>query len=60
MDMISQPYSQDFVNIMYPLINSEDITGSLRNDTESDPASNFLSKFYFCVTHALSDVHSSD
>ena len=49
MDVIAPPYSQEFVDIMYPLINNEDITGSLRNDQQTDPASAFLSKFCYLL-----------
>ena len=29
---------------MYPLVKNKDITGTIRNDTSTDPASHFLSK----------------
>ncbi|KAF6020116.1 NELFCD [Bugula neritina] len=43
LDIIEPPYSKEFAKIMYPLINNEDITASLRTDDGADDASNFLS-----------------
>ncbi|CAH1779902.1 unnamed protein product [Owenia fusiformis] len=43
LDVIAPPYTQEFVQLLLPLIENEDITGSLRNDEGSDPVSEFLS-----------------
>lgn len=40
--MISPPYSQEFVDALYPLIVNEDLTSNLRNETGTDPASVFI------------------
>lgn len=42
LDIISQPYSADFVQLFLPIINNEDITGSLRNEEGTDAVSQFL------------------
>jgi len=46
LDIIEPPYSKEFAKIMYPLINNEDITASLRTDDGADDASNFLSESF--------------
>ncbi|XP_067931897.1 negative elongation factor D-like [Watersipora subatra] len=43
LDIIAPPYTQEFVDVMYPLVNCSDITSTLRNDTSTDAASHFLS-----------------
>lgn len=43
-EMVSPPYTQDFVNVFYPLISNEDLTRSIRADSADDPASRFISK----------------
>lgn len=43
--MISTPYTQEFVDVFYPLIVNESLTSNLVNDTATDPASQFLSKY---------------
>lgn len=42
LDVIAPPYTPEFVNLFFPLINSEDITGSLRASTENNPVSEFI------------------
>ncbi|ESN92288.1 hypothetical protein HELRODRAFT_157967 [Helobdella robusta] len=43
LDMIAPPYSPEFVQAFYPMIESKDITGSLRQSNENDPISEFIS-----------------
>ena len=40
--MIAPPYTTEFVHLFLPLIESEDITGSLRADDDLDPVSEFI------------------
>lgn len=54
MDVIAPPYSQEFVDIMYPLIHNKHITGSLRNDQQTDPASAFISKYSHVDNNTIS------
>ena len=42
--MISPPYTTEFVQQILPLIENDDITGSLRNDDGNDYVSEFISK----------------
>ena len=44
LDVISPPYTTEFVQQILPLIENEDITGSLRNDDGNDYVSEFISK----------------
>lgn len=43
LDVIAPPYTHDFVQLFLPLIENEDITGSLRTNEEDDPISEFIS-----------------
>jgi negative elongation factor C/D len=42
LDVIAPPYTSEFVQLFFPLIDSEDITGSLRTPGENDPVSEFI------------------
>jgi len=42
LDVIAPPYTHDFVQLFLPLIENEDITGSLRTNEEDDPISEFI------------------
>ena len=44
LDVIAPPYTTEFVQALMPLIENEDITGSLRNDDENDLVSEFIGK----------------
>ena len=46
LDVISPPYTSEFVQLFFPLIDSEDITGSLRTPGENDPVSEFIRKAF--------------
>ncbi|ELT99304.1 hypothetical protein CAPTEDRAFT_160748, partial [Capitella teleta] len=42
LDMIAPPYTTEFVQLFMPLIENEDITGSLRSEDDNDPVSEFI------------------
>lgn len=42
LDVISPPYTPEFVQLFLPLVESADITGTLRNEEENDPVSEFI------------------
>ncbi len=42
LDVIAPPYTAEFVQLFLPLIDNEDITGSLRLEDENDPVSEFI------------------
>ncbi|CAK8695731.1 negative elongation factor D-like [Clavelina lepadiformis] len=42
LDIICPPYTSDFVHMFLPIIESESITGTLRNDDGNDPVSDFI------------------
>ena len=45
LDVIAPPYTTEFMQAFIPLIENEDITGSLRNEDENDPVSEFIGKY---------------
>ena len=45
LDVIAPPYTPEFVHLFLPLIESEDITGSLRLEEENDPVSEFIGNY---------------
>ena len=42
LETIAPPYSQEFVHLFLPLVENEEITGSMRVDMDSDPVSEFI------------------
>ena len=44
LETIAPPYSVEFVNVFLPLVENEEITGSMRHtgDMDSDPVSEFI------------------
>ena len=44
LETIAPPYSVEFVNVFLPLVENEEITGSMRQtvDMDSDPVSEFI------------------
>lgn len=44
LDIIAPPYSDEFVNLFLPVVQNEEITGSLRNPEKSDDVSTFIGK----------------
>ncbi|RWS31801.1 negative elongation factor C/D-like protein, partial [Leptotrombidium deliense] len=48
LDVISPPYTSDFVQLLLPLVENEEITGSMRNENENMLVSQFISKCWVC------------
>ena len=44
LDIIAPPYSDEFVHLFLPVVQNEEITGSLRNAEKTDDVSTFISK----------------
>ena len=44
LDIISPPYTQEFVALLLPLVENEEVTGNVRNDNESVLVNQFISK----------------
>lgn len=44
MESICPPYSSDFVHLFMPMVENEEITGTMRGDGENDPLSEFIGK----------------
>ncbi|KAK3579939.1 hypothetical protein CHS0354_020832 [Potamilus streckersoni] len=42
LDVIAPPYTAEFVNVFLPLIENDDITGTLRSEDGNDPVSEFI------------------
>ena len=42
LETIAPPYSNEFVSLFLPLVENEEITGSMRIDSDSDPVSEFI------------------
>ncbi|CAB4034471.1 negative elongation factor C D-like, partial [Paramuricea clavata] len=42
LDIIAPPYSDEFVDIFQPVVQNEEITGSLRNAEKNDDVSIFI------------------
>ena len=42
LDVIAPPYTAEFVLLFFPLIDSTEITGSLRSTTDNDQVSDFI------------------
>ena len=50
--MIAPPYTAEFVQLFLPLIDNEDITGSLRSEDENDPVSEFIGIILYKLQNA--------
>ena len=56
LDVIAPPYTMEFVQLFLPLIDNEDITGSLRSEDENDPVSEFIGRLNVLTYHRFSDI----
>lgn len=45
METITHPYSPEFVQLFLPMVENEDITGSMRGEGDNDPVSEFIGLF---------------
>lgn len=46
METIGPPYSSEFVHLFMPMVENDEITGTMRGDGENDPVSEFIGNFY--------------
>lgn len=42
LEAIGSPYSPEFVNLFMPMVENDEITGTMRGDGENDPVSEFI------------------
>ncbi len=47
LDVISPPYTLEFVQLFYPLVANEEVTGNMRTETEQVLVSQFISESFF-------------
>lgn len=45
LETITHPYSPEFVQLFLPMVENEDITGSMRGEGDNDPVSEFIGLF---------------
>lgn len=45
LDVISPPYTAEFIQFFYPLVSNEEVTGNMRNENENALVLQFLSKY---------------
>lgn len=45
LETITHPYSPEFVQLFLPMVENEEITGSMRGEGEGDPVSEFIGLF---------------
>lgn len=46
LETITHPYSPEFVQLFLPMVENEDITGSMRGEGDNDPVSEFIGCFF--------------
>ncbi|CAG4978934.1 unnamed protein product [Parnassius apollo] len=51
LDAIAPPYTQEFVQLVLPMVENEEITGTMRAEGENDPVSEFI---VHCKAHYVS------
>lgn len=55
LEAIAPPYTPEFVQLFLPIVENEEITGTMRGDGDNDPVSEFIGKLSiksvisFCV-----------
>lgn len=47
MEAVSPPYSVEFVDLFLPIVENEEITGTMRCDGENDPVSEFIGLYIY-------------
>lgn len=47
LETITHPYSPEFVQLFLPMVENEEITGSMRGEGDNDPVSEFIGKNIF-------------
>jgi negative elongation factor C/D len=46
LDIIAPPYSDEFIDLFLPVVQNEEITGSLRNAEKNDDVSTFIGRIF--------------
>lgn len=46
LETIGPPYSTEFVHLFMPMVENDEITGTMRGDGENDPVSEFIGMFF--------------
>ena len=49
LDIISAPYSAEFIQVFLPLVENPDITGNIRAEDDSDKVSEFIGMYIVCL-----------
>lgn len=52
LEAIGPPYSSEFVHLFMPMVENDEITGTMRGDGENDPVSEFIGNgfcLFFCI-----------
>lgn len=47
LDAIAPPYTSEFVQLVLPMVENEEITGTMRAEGENDPVSEFIGYFLY-------------
>lgn len=50
LEAIAPPYTNEFVQLFLPMVENEEITGSMRGDGDNDPVSEFIGKYDMIFT----------
>lgn len=45
MEAIAPPYTTEFVQLFLPMVENEEITGTMRGESENDLVSEFIGKY---------------
>lgn len=45
LEAVAPPYTLEFVQLFLPMVENEEITGSMRGDGENDPVSEFIGAY---------------
>ncbi|KAK3086810.1 hypothetical protein FSP39_023845 [Pinctada imbricata] len=51
LDIIAPPYTPEFAQLFLPLLESKDITASIRSEDGTDPVSEFISTIIYFILH---------
>ena len=51
LEAIAPPYTAEFIHLFLPMVEDEEITGTMRGDSENDLVSEFIGKFTKYLTH---------
>lgn len=50
LESIAPPYTSEFVQLFLPMVENEEITGTMRGDGDSDLVSDFIGLVFFKLT----------